>query len=185
MELLISLTIMAVVVSICSSAFKLGFMSVEKEEDKQDFLRFVSVVELIENQLNSLCLKKKCSFSGTEKELLFDSCYSVVNQRDAEIVEVTLRAAAEEREEKIILEIRERAAFPLYSEPEDPGFIPLLAELDAVSFEYLDAVSGSEKKWTKKWDNDTKLPLAVKVVVSYSGTPVTIISKILNPDKKY
>lgn len=185
-ELLISLTITAVVISICAGAFKLGISSVErgnKKKDEQE--RYVAAVEILEHQLGSLCLKRNCAFSGTEKEIVFYTYYPLENRKESEIAKTTYRVVTDENDQGLNLEISERNAFPLGVEKDDEKFMTILSGMESFSFQYLESNINSKKKWTNKWDNDREFPLAVKVEFRYFGRPFVIISRILNTDKKY
>ncbi|MFZ5758922.1 MAG: prepilin-type N-terminal cleavage/methylation domain-containing protein [Thermodesulfobacteriota bacterium] len=153
LELLLSLTILAIIIALCFGVFQTGVRAWEKGEIRTAANQQARIVpELLRRQLASIRLPKVFRrdgadffFAGTEKSLEFFSAVPLLPEHRGEIVHVIYRAGeAEDRqddEETAELLFHEMRIMNLTAEQVDElaeeAFTPLFTGLRTMSFSYL------------------------------------------------
>lgn len=182
LELIISLTIIAVILAIIFGAFRIGIRAWEKGENDIDKLqRYRIVLDLIHRQLTSITYKNvtiddkdQLILKGDAKFFEFTSHVSLKPENQFGIVYVKYRITENEKagetfsayEKNMVLFDKE---FKI-SDIDDNEFFELIPNAQSISFEYLkppEQGMEEEPEWQNKWDpeDDQGLPLAVKLIV--------------------
>ena len=182
LELIISLTIIAVILAIIFGAFRIGIRAWEKGENDIDKLqRYRIVLDLIHRQLTSITYKnvtiddiEQLILKGDAKFFEFTSHVSLKPENQFGIVYVKYRITENEKagetfsayEKNMVLFDKE---FKI-SDIDDNEFFELIPNAQSISFEYLkppEQGMEEEPEWQNKWDpeDDQGLPLAVKLIV--------------------
>lgn len=182
LELIISLTIIAVILVIIFGAFRIGIRAWEKGENNIDKLqRYRIVLDLIHRQLTSITYKnvtiddkEQLILKGDAKFFEFTSHVSLKPENQFGIVYVKYRITENEKagetfsayEKNMVLFDKE---FKI-SDIDDNEFFELIPNAQSISFEYLkppEQGMEEEPEWQNKWDpeDDQGLPLAVKLIV--------------------
>ena len=197
LELIISLTIVAVILVIVFGAFRIGIKAWEKgERDIEKHQRYRIVLEMINRQMASIMFKKvkrsdkeELLLKGDGKSFEFASRVSMKPANEFGIVFVKYSVAEVENEGEGLFAYEKN--FVLFDEEFsfddiDPDeFFALIPQAHAVSFEYLKPPEEGleeEPQWVKEWDpaNEKGVPMAVKltVVEEPEATPFEIIAPI-------
>lgn len=197
LELIISLTIMAVIVVIVFGAFRIGIKAWEKgERDIEKHQRYRIVLELINRQMASIMFKKvkrsdkeELLLKGDMKSFEFASRVSMKPANEFGIVFVKYSVAEGENEGEGLYAYEKN--FVLFDDefnfddidPEE--FFVLIPSAHSVSFKYLKPPEEGleeEPSWVETWDpgNDQGVPIAVKmtVVEEPEATPFEVIAPI-------
>jgi general secretion pathway protein J len=195
LELIISLTIIAVILVIIFGAFRIGIRAWEKGEkdiDKQQ--RYRIVLDLMQRQLTSITYKKakiddkdQLILKGDPKSFEFTSHISIKPENKFGIVYVKYMVVEGEKAKERLLAY-EKSMVLLdkdfkFSDIDPVAFFELIPNLHGISFEYLKPPEQGleeEPKWQDRWDpeNDQGLPLAVKLIViaEPEATPLVVIA---------
>ncbi|MDM8522732.1 prepilin-type N-terminal cleavage/methylation domain-containing protein [Desulfococcaceae bacterium HSG8] len=194
LELLISLSIIAVIVVIISAALRIGVSAWEKgERDVEARQRYRIVLDLMKRQLASVDTRQGNSnvnklflLKGDNKTLEFLSHISLVPGNDFGEVYVRYVVKPEGSEEKERLIFHEKSvvlpskAAETDMPPEDE-FYELIPEIQNMTFEYLK--KGAED-WQQSWEpeSDKGLPQAVGIILTEEpgSAPVRVIVRIHN-----
>ena len=192
LELIISLTIIAIIVVIISAALRIGTRAWEKgEKDIESNQRQRIVLDLMKRQLASALRersgdKKKTTFrlKGDDKSLSFLSSLALVPNNTFGTVHVRYRVGPDEKnherlsfhEENIVL-IKDADK----GEPDEDAFYELISGMRDISFGYLKQhPEGPE--WQDVWDpeSDKGVPLAISVSFEkYPGSPsIRVLARI-------
>jgi len=195
LELIISLTIIAVILVIIFGAFRISIRAWEKGEkdiDKQQ--RYRIVLNLIQRQLTSITYKKaiiddqdRLILKGDNKSFEFTSHVSLKPENRFGIVYVKYKVVeGENSNERLLAYEKNMVLFDKdfkFSDIDPDAFFELIPNAEGISFEYLKPPElglEEEPKWQDKWDleNDQGLPLAVKLMVvdEPEATPFVIIA---------
>ncbi len=200
LELLIALTIVAVIVTIISGALKISVRAWEKgERDTETNQRFRLVLERMENQISSLMIPypddspKKFYFKGDSKSLSFPSLISLIPGENLGRFFVRYKLKENENgtyslvfHEKNMILVSDKK---IRKEPEEDEFYELIPKIKSGEFSYLEKQgaldpheSDDDEKdspvWADKWDSKKmgKLPLAIKIeLVPDSGSSPFIL----------
>ncbi len=198
MEVLISMTIMAVIALLIFTALRVGSRAWEKGEREIDRIhRQRIVLDLIQEQMKSICTKKigktkkKPHFlTGNQERLEFLSNRSLIPAAMEGIVRVTYRIKSDEESGRKSFLIREEGLTPSgdtgqSSEGQDSekGFRVLLGGLSQVSVEYFAYQAASKGYvWSNSWIGNAKqaFPQAVRIRFYMHGNdhPATIVSQV-------
>jgi general secretion pathway protein J len=194
-ELIISLTIIAVILVIIFGAFRIGIRAWEKGEkdiDKQQ--RYRIVLDLIHRQITSITYKKatiddqdRLILNGDAKSFEFASHVSLKPENKFGVAYVKyVVVKGESTEERLVAYEKNMVLFDKdfkFSDIEPDAFFELIPYVTAISFEYLKPpeIGLEEKpKWQDRWDpeNDQGLPMAVRmsVVDEPEATPLVVIA---------
>lgn len=196
LELLVSLTIIAVTVVLIMGAFRIGVRAWEKgERDVETHQRTRAVLDIVSRQIGSIRLKQMTNaadetfyLNGTHKSLEFLSVGSLPQRGGSGIVHL-----------KYMVEKTSDAGESLtYSagpftpsdpdmgsdELDSPEVVLLIPEAHLIGFEYLESVTPEDGfKWRQSWEPiDIKgVPLAVRLTLQENaGTPpVKVIARIV------
>ncbi len=201
LELLISLTIVALIVVVIFGAFRIGIRAWEKgEEDIEVQQRRRIVLDLVKRQLASICLipregKLPLFLKGDDKSLEFISCLpampdNVLSGNKSGIVYVKYVVIPDEDEdeaeneslwffEKNILLLEKDADF---DDLDEEAFHELIPEALNLSFEYLKGRDEEgEYAWQQTWEpkEDGQIPLAVMITLieDVKSDPVYVIAR--------
>lgn len=196
LELLMSLTILSIIVVIIFGALRIGVRAWEKGEKQVDaHQRQRIVLDLMKQQLSSICLKKikkegQASFflKGDSKSIEFVSGVSMIPGNTFETVYVKYQVKNEERnaerlsffEKNLVLIERDHDL----AELDDQTFHELIPEVQSVAFEYLKGLGeGGNHEWQPRWEPDTDVgvPLAVKIVLkeNVKTAPITVMVRLV------
>jgi type II secretory pathway pseudopilin PulG len=187
LELLISGTILAVVVTLIFGGLKIGVDAWEKGEkgiDENQRLRVL--VELIGSQIASLYTGDKVRLPeqtpflmrGDEKSLEFASLIPLLTESEGRPVYVRYEVARDEESGKEQLLLYQKDLIFLGPDREPKGRegndepVLLLPRAEEILFHYLYHESGEEEpRLIKEWGEEKQgdLPLAVKVHITYEG----------------
>ncbi len=194
-ELIISLTIIAIILVIIFGAFRIGIRAWEKGEkdiDKQQ--RYRIVLDLIHRQITSITYKKaniddkeQLILKGDSKSFEFASHVSLKPENKFGVAYVKyLVVEGENQRERLIAYEKNMVLFDKdfkFNDIDPDAFFELIPNASSISFEYLKPPElGLEEdpEWQDTWDpeNDQGLPLAVKlsVIDEPEATPLLVIA---------
>jgi general secretion pathway protein J len=203
-ELIISLTIIAVILVIIFGAFRIAIRAWEKGEkdiDKQQ--RYRIVLDLIHRQISSVTYKKakiddidQLILKGDTKSFEFTSHVSLKPENKFGVAYVKyVVVEGENSKERLIAYEKNMVLFDKdfkFSDIAPDAFFELIPDATAISFEYLKPPEldlEEEPKWQDKWDteNDQGLPLAVKLSVldEPESTPLVIIAPFYQQEEQF
>lgn len=202
LELIISLTIIAVILVIIFGAFRIGIRAWEKGENDIDKLqRYRIVLDLIHRQLTSITYKNariddkdQLILKGDAKFFEFTSHVSLKPENQFGIVYVRYRIAENEKAGETFSAYEKNMVFFdrefKISDIDDNDFFELIPNAQSISFEYLKPPEQGfeeEPEWQDKWDpeNDQGLPLAVKLVVveNPEASPYVVIAPFFQQEE--
>ena len=184
LELIISLTIIAIIVMVIQNGFHISVRAWEKGESAVDRLQRYRVgLELIQEQLSSAFpvtanenVKDASGavFKGDESSLEFSSCISLVPGIPSGMVRVWYRVETEDDGGKT-LSFSEERFFPppsvsVQAKSEAEQWHVILSGVKEVGFEYMETLppdnqTDEESFWQPSWvlNQQGRLPLAVRV----------------------
>jgi general secretion pathway protein J len=196
LELIISMTIIAIILVIIFGAFRIGIRAWEKGEkdiDKQQ--RYRIVLDLIQRQLTSITYKKtkideedKLLLKGDAKSFEFTSHISLKPENKFGIVYVKYMVVeGEKAKERLIVYEKNMVLFDkdfTVSDIDPKAYFELIPNAHSISFEFLKPAEQGleeESKWEDKWDQEDEqglLPLALKLTVvdEPEASPVVVIA---------
>ena len=196
LELLISLTILAVMVVIVFGSLRVGRRAWEKgERNVEANQRYRAALELIHSQLNSIVARQvifqkntPLRFLGDSAAMEFVSHTALVPGNDFGMVYVRYVVVPEEGEETVTLKFWEKN-FVFLDEETDftdlvaEDFTDLITGADQITFEFLkDTPEDEEDTWQSAWDpeNEKGLPHAIRVVLvrETEASPVRVICRL-------
>ncbi|MCK4391144.1 MAG: prepilin-type N-terminal cleavage/methylation domain-containing protein [Desulfobacterales bacterium] len=205
LELLISLTILAVIVVIIFGALRIGVRAWEKgERDIEIHQRRRIVLDLIKCQLASICLndirnggKEPFLLKGDDKSVEFVSLVPMVPGNEFGMVYVRYEVRQDDTEEKERLAFYEKNIVLLEKnagqdesekdadqvELDEDAFYELIPGVQSIAFEYLKYQSEEEAyEWQETWDpeNDEGFPGAVRIILQEDAeaAPICVIARI-------
>jgi general secretion pathway protein J len=188
-EVLISITITAILVTIIFMAFRLGSRAWERgEQNLEPMQRQRAVLNLLQKQLSSICTcnisrmeGKPSLLQGTPAEMTFLSNTSIIPGSGPGIVKVTYRIMTdkENKSESLLVHEESLSYMPVTPPPSattgQNGFKVLLANYYSIQFEYFEASPATNAPyWQEKWkaEQKNKFPGAVKItLVRKDGEP--------------
>jgi general secretion pathway protein J len=194
LELLIALTIVAVIVVIIFGALRIGIRAWEKgEKDVDSRQRQRIVLDLIKRQLASTCVsevwgrdQQLVSLKGDSKSIEFVSQFPMTPGNRFGTVYVKYAIKREKEGEKEHLTFYEKnVALPDKKfgagNPDDGNFSELLSGMKSIVFEYLKERPGEASSvWQKSWDpaGDKGVPRAVRVTLKENDekAPIYVIA---------
>ncbi len=195
-ELLLSMTIVAVVVALVLGVFRVGYRAWEKGDKAIDSLqRLRGISDRIHRQLTAAVFVRpsgeestRKGFTGTERSMRFTSDSSLVPgiPRGRVIVRYRVDESDEGGQQLMFHELPVIVADPEDDDiPPDEAFYRLLQGMDRISFEYLKRDGenpDAEPQWQANWDPgiDGNLPSAVRVWIQQEAgaPPIGVISRI-------
>ena len=194
LELLISLTIIAVIVVLMSGAFRVGIRAWEKgEQNIEANQRHRIVLDLMKRQIASACLQdmkiggKAFFLKGDDKSITFLSRKPLIPGNTFGVVYVRYAAVPGEDEgERLMLYEKNLVLLDKAFDADNPNedeFHELLPGIHSILFEYLK--KGDETvEWQPSWDleDDKGFPLAIRISLrkDSESAPVLVIARILN-----
>ena len=196
LELIISLTIVAVILVIVFGAFRIGIRAWEKGEgDIESHQRQRIVLELINRQLASMAFKKikrldkeQLLLKGDAGNFEFASRLAVMPTNEFGIVLAKYKVEEGDEGEKLLFYEKSFVMFDEDFKIEDidpDDFVELIPNAHKIAFEYLRPPQEGleeEPEWVESWnpENDEGVPLAVKLSVSRDEdeTPFVVIAPI-------
>jgi general secretion pathway protein J len=193
LELIIALTIVAVIVVIIFGALRIGIRAWEKGERDVDVRQRQRIVlDLIKRQLASTVAKdllggdgQRDPMKGDSKSIEFVSHIPIMpgNQFGTFLVRYAVRKQKDGMEQLVFHE--RNAALPGKKtgadQPGEGEFYELIPAMKSIVFEYLKAESGEKASlWQKSWDPavDKEVPRAVRITLRESDekAPVYVIA---------
>ncbi len=196
-ELIISMTIVAVILVVVFGAFRIGIRAWERgEKDIDKHQRYRIVLEMVRHQMMSPAFEKikvedseQFVFKGDAKSFEFLSHISLKPENKFGIVFVRYRVDGDRQSKDSLWGYEENVV--LFDEDFSPDeidsekFFELLPAAHRISFEYLKPPQqGLEENasWQEDWDPEyeTGVPLAVKLslVDQPDSTPLTVLVPI-------
>lgn len=194
LELMLSITILAVMLTIVFGAFRIGARAWEKGEaavEEHQHLRIV--LGRITRQLAAATLpavadpqEARAYFKGDARELAFVSQVPLIprNERGLVYVRYGVRPG-QDRTDELVFEEQSILIADQDNDrtPANETVLLLLTSLETVSFEYWGQGQRTETlSWRTSWDSlqDQGLPRAIKMVLkkSQAEDPITIITRI-------
>ncbi len=190
LELLISMTIMAMIVVIIFGGFRVGVRAWEKGESSvAGRQRQRIVLDLIRHQLASICAAEvrdpegePVRFKGNRTSMAFVSHLALVPGPQAGPAYVQYAVQKNAGDETVRLAFYERAATSpeMETDPEG-GFYELLSGVKSIAFEYLKIrTDETESPWQESWDAafDRGLPQAIRITLleNEDKSPVYVIA---------
>jgi general secretion pathway protein J len=194
LELMIALTIVAVMVVIIFGALRIGIRAWEKgEKDVDSRQRQRIVLDLIKRQLASTSVsevwgrdQQLVSFKGDSKSIDFVSCIPMTPGNRFGLVYVKYAVRREKEGNKEHLTFYEKNVELVDKKistgnPDEGDFSELIPGMKSIVFEYLKARSGEAASiWQKSWDPtvDKGVPRAVRVTLTESDEkdPIYVIA---------
>lgn len=182
LELLISITMLALITGILGWTLSMAHRTLDKGERKIHYLERMKVsFSLVESQLQSLSPyqynddegQKKLFFSGGKNKLMFSSNYSLwrgaggntfvtydvhTNEKGKQFFKIT--------EQIIGLEAKNEAV--------------LFDDCTSINFEYFLKNAFEEGKWVEEWPSDEKgMPDKIKINIAYGTKKIALMIKSL------
>lgn len=193
LELLVSLTIIAVTVVLIMGAFRIGVRAWEKgEQDVETHQRMRAVLDIVSRQISAIRLKKMTNavdetfyLNGTQKSLEFLTVGSLPNREASGIVH--LRYAIEKTPdagESLAFSAGPPGSTATSGEPDPPEDYTLIPGAHLIAFEYLASVTPEAGlNWQQTWEpgDSEGVPIAVRLTVQANDRtePVRVIARIL------
>jgi general secretion pathway protein J len=197
LELIVSMTIIAVILVIIFGAFRIGIRAWEKGEkgiEKQQ--RYRIVLDLIHRQLTSITYKKvriddtdQLLLKGDAKSFEFTSHFPLKPENKFGIVYGKYMVSEAQKEnEKLIVYEKNMVLLDKdfkFNNIDMNDFFELIPDAKNISFEYLKPPQEGleeEAKWDDEWnpENDQGFPLAIKLIVvdEPGATPLVVIAPL-------
>ena len=194
LELLISLTIMAVIVVIIFGALRIGIRAWEKgEKDLDSRQRQRIVLDLVKRQLASTCVsevwdgdQQLVPLKGDNKSIEFVSHIPLTPGNRFGVVHVKYAVKREKGDDREHLLFYEKDVALLDKKisagnPDEADFSELIPGMKSIVFEYLKDRPGEEASlWQKSWDPavDKGVPRAVRVTLEENDekAPIYVIA---------
>jgi general secretion pathway protein J len=194
LELLISLTIVAMIVVIMFGAFRIGIRAWEKGEKDVDIRQKQRIVlDLIKRQLASTCVtdarnteQQPILFKGDNKSIEFVSHIPLTPGGLPGLVYVKYAVAHKEGDDRDRLAFYERSvALPDKKtgagEPDEADFSELLSGMKSIVFEYLKSrPDEKESPWQESWDPaiEKGIPRAIRITLRENDkkAPIYVIA---------
>ena len=167
-EVLVSLTIMAMIVTVAFTGLSVGIDSWRRGSQKIDELdRRFALERVIQRQV---ALADSRLFQGSDRELEFRSTYSLVNGQ-GDPVWVRYRVDSDKF-------LYAEMPLPEYS-PESASELPTqsLGSLSPVVFRYLSSTPAGEPVWVGEWSKEMGLPAAVRFQIGDDLLTVPLVNK--------
>lgn len=183
LELLISITMLALIAGILGWALNMAYRTVEKGERKIQYLeREKTVFSLLESQILALFPyqysdeeEKKIYFSGEKDKLIFASNYSLWRGTRGNVF-VAYEVQTNEKGKKL-LQLTEQV---IGLKTKDETI--LLDDCDSINFEYFLKNALEEGNWIEEWSADEKgLPYKIKIIIVRNSKATSLI---MNPPLK-
>jgi len=180
LELIISITLVAIIVLIVAGASTLGYRSFSSGERKLNATeRLRSSLTIIDAQIQSgvpLTLEgggvKQYYFVGEQDTLKFSTNYSIWGGQRGYVI-VNYRVETDDRGKKILLAAEYKVG--LESERETR----LLEGFDEITFEYFKQdVTDEEGEWVSQWIDEEMMPARIRINLVRGGTPLSYIVPI-------
>jgi general secretion pathway protein J len=196
LELVIALTIVAVIVVVLFSALRIGIRAWEKgEKDLEIRQRQRIVLDLIKHQLASTAVsevwsadQQPASLKGDNKSVAFISRIPLTpgNRFGMVYVRYAVKKTEGGDRERLLFYERDVALPDNKTRAGDPGegdFSELISGMKSIVFEYLKERPGEEaSRWQKSWDPavDNGVPRAVRITVEETDekAPVYVIAGV-------
>ena len=181
LELLISITIVAVIIAIIFGAMRAGIRVWEKgEQNIESRQRQRIILNMLKRQLASVCLsnitytREPFYLKGSEKRIEFVSSVSLLSATEGGYVHVVYSISPSEIDtETEICSLSETNFIDMNSGQVVGGsdkkdFTELISGFKEISFEYLNENENEEKEkfeWTDEWNikDKKKFPKAIKI----------------------
>jgi general secretion pathway protein J len=195
LELLIALTIVAMIVAIIFGALRIGIRAWEKGEKDVDIRQRQRIVlDLIKRQLASTCVsdvwerdQKRVSLKGDSKSIEFVSYIPMEPGNRFGLVNVQYAVKKEKNGDKEHLTFYEKnVALPDKKtgagNPDESDFAELIPGMKSIEFEYLKVRTGEDAStmWQKSWDPavDKGVPRAVRITLEENDekAPIYVIA---------
>ncbi len=193
LELLISLTILAMIVVILFGAFRIGIRAWEKGEKEVTVRQRERIVlDLVRHQLASICMGgardddgQPVRFRGDPQTMSFLSCLPLTpgGLAGPTYVKYAVRYDADGQARLVFYErdMVSPVAGIGADEPDQAAFTELLADVSAIAFEYLKTQpEESESPWQDAWDPEVEKgpPRAVRLTLreNENKAPIYVIA---------
>jgi general secretion pathway protein J len=177
LEMILAITVFAVVVILVGSAMRLGYRSADAGEKRMESTeRLRRSMMILEGQIqSSLPLtfdeggETKSYFVGTRKALTLATNYSIWEGRKGYVV--AEYAVKDEPSGKESLEVAERTIGT-----ERKLQAVLLENCDAIEFEYLEkGLTEGDTKWISDWSDEEKSPERIRVHIRYRAWDYSLV----------
>ena len=182
LELLISITMLALITGILSWTLSMAHRTLDKGERKIHYLERVKVsFSLVESQIQSLFPyqynddegQKKLFFFGGKDKLMFSSNYSLWRGTEGNVF-VTYAIHTNEKE-KQFLKITEQI---IGLEAKNEAI--LFDNCTCINFEYFLKNAFEEGKWVEEWPYDEKgMPSKIKINIAYGAKKNALMVNLL------
>ena len=186
LELLISLTIVAMIVVIMFGALRIGIRAWEKGEKEVDMRQKQRIVlDLLKRQLASISMadvrnpdQQPILFKGDSKSVEFVSYIPLTPGSRRGLVYVKYAVSHETGDDRESLAFYERSvASPdnktVLGEPDEADFSELLSGMKSIVFEYLKTLPEEEESpWQESWDTAVEkgIPRAIRITLRENDT---------------
>lgn len=186
LELLISMTILAVVATLIFGALRLGIRAWEKGEESIEYNQRTRIVlDIMKRQIASACVEKNTLFMGDGENLSFYSLVSIVPENGFGKVFVKYSVKSGQKNKRLAV-FETSAVLPGKKavEPDDADFHSLVPEARQILFEYSGKTGSNEQtpSWRETWDSQIEkgFPAAVRIVIETSDGkgPVSVAASI-------
>jgi general secretion pathway protein J len=180
LELIISVTLVAIIVLIVAGAVSLGYRSFSSGEKKLNVIeRLRSSLTIIDAQVQSgvpLTLEdggvKQYYFAGEQDTLKFSTNYSIWGGLRGYVI-VHYRVEADERGKKILYAAEYKVGM------ENQREIKLLEDFDEITFEYFKEDATEEVgEWVGKWIDEEMMPSRIRLNLVKRNNALTYIMPV-------
>jgi len=200
-ELLISIALISIILTIMFGAMRLGLRAWEKGEKDSSLGHRVRIVKTqMKHQISSICTQKLLSsdtradlvafgLKGTEKTIEFISDYAI--SPDTKILPVYVKYAFQKTDvetltlfEKDISTLKDKELQDLQADEAKDSVHILLNDIHDVGFEYLKNNIDGTSEWQDSWGTGLEktigFPAAVRISFVIDDTPVNLMVKIMS-----
>lgn len=178
LELLIAITMLALITAILGGALRMAHRTLDKGEKKIHYLERQKIAfSLVESQIQSSFLyqfkdeegQKKIFFAGSKDKLIFPSNYSLWRGTEGNIF-VTYTIHLNEKEKQFLRITEQTIGLETKNEA------VLFDDCTSISFEYFFKNAFEEGKWVEEWPADEKgLPEKIKINVNCDARKTAVI----------
>ena len=168
LEVLVSLTMMALITAVAFAGLSIGIDSWERGSRKIDELNSrIAVERLLHRQI---AVADPRLFKGNDREMEFVSTYSLTNG-PSDLIRVFYRI---EEGRFLYSEMPVAGSTP---ERGDSALTHTLGAFSQVNFRYVGTGPGGEAQWVSSWTESMGLPVAVRAQIADDVSTISLVNR--------